>query len=157
MHKAPHFGGELFSIHSGTFAGECGDFDDLYEQMYPDSVDPYSKIRYNSDGTIVVTDDWTNNLRSHIEPQYHPNAVVDIISHQGQHDRIIYDEKGYFKTFIHGGNHAQPKKHPFGVNGEHVHDVLYDPELGKLIKNERRNLTTEERIQYADILKEMLK
>ena len=32
---------------------EEADFDDLYEQVYPDSIDPYSRIRYNKDGTIV--------------------------------------------------------------------------------------------------------
>ena len=132
---------------------DAADFDDLYEQMYPDSVDPYSKIRYNSDGTIVVTDDWTNRAHPRINAKYRPNAVVDVVSHQGQHDRIIYDENGYFKTFIHGGDHNQPKYHQYGEHGEHAHDVIFDPVTWKMIDKIDRELTAEERIQHADIIR----
>ena len=132
---------------------DVADFDDLYEQMYPDSVDPYSKIRYNSDGTIVVTDDWTNIAHPRVNAKYRPNAVVDVISHQGQRDRIIYDENGYFKTFIHGGDHGLPKYHQYGEHGEHVHEFTWIP--GEKHPREiTRELTDLERIQYADIIKE---
>ena len=134
-------------------ADEAADFDDIYEQVYPDSIDLYSKIRYNPDGTIVVTDDWTNRAHPHITPQYRPNAVVDIISHQGQHDRVIYDENGHFKTFIHGGDHGLPKFHQYGNYGEHVHEFIWIP--GEKHPREiTRELTDLERIQYADIIKE---
>ena len=129
------------------------DFDDLYEQVYPDSIDPYSKIRYNKDGTVVVTDDWRAMEHTHIAPKYRPNAVVDVVSHQGQCDRVIYDEKGYFKTFIHGGDHNQPKYHQYGKHGEHAHDVIFDPVTWKMIGKIDRELTPEERIQHADIIR----
>lgn len=132
---------------------DAADFDEIYEQMYPDSIDPYSRIRYNPDRTIVVTDDWTKREHPRISPKYRPNAVVDIISHQGQHDRVIYDANGYFKTFIHGSDHNLPKYHRYGEHGEHAHDVFYDPVTQKLIGKTDRELTVEERIQHADIIR----
>lgn len=90
---------------------------------------------------------------SKVLPRFKPNAVVDIISHQGQHDRVIYDENGHFKTFIHGGDHGLPKFHQYGNHGEHVHEFIWIP--GEKHPREiTRELTDLERIQYADIIKE---
>lgn len=83
---------------------------------------------------------------------YRPNAVVDIISHGTQHDRIIYDENGCFMTLIHGGDHGQPKYHQYGYHGEHAHDLVFDADTGKLIEKSDRELTAIERIQHADII-----
>ena len=130
---------------------DAADFDDLYEQMYPDSVDPYSKIRYNSDGTIVVTDDWTNKGHQSIPKYYHPNAVLETVSPNGQHDRTIYGKDGWFTTQIHGGDHCKSKQHPFGIHGEHAHDYYIDP-IAKSVKRTTRELTPIERIQHADII-----
>ena len=130
---------------------DAADFDDLYEQMYPDSVDPYSKIRYNSDGTIVVTDDWTNKGHQSIPKYYHPNAVLETVSPNGQHDRTIYWKDGWFTTQIHGGDHCKSKQHPFGIHGEHAHDYYIDP-IAKSVKRTTRELTPIERIQHADII-----
>ena len=130
---------------------DAADFDDLYEQMYPDSVDPYSKIRYNPDGTIVVTDDWTNKGHQSIPKYYHPNAVLETVSPNGQHDRTIYGKDGWFTTQIHGGDHCKSKQHPFGIHGEHAHDYYIDP-IAKSVKRTTRELTPIERIQHADII-----
>ena len=130
---------------------DAADFDDLYEQMYPDSVDPYSKIRYNSDGTIVVTDDWTNKGHQSIPKYYRPNAVLETVSPNGQHDRTIYGKDGWFTTQIHGGDHCKSKQHPFGIHGEHAHDYYIDP-IAKSVKRTTRELTPIERIQHADII-----
>ena len=130
---------------------DAADFDDLYEQMYPDSVDPYSKIRYNPDGTIVVTDDWTNKGHQSIPKYYRPNAVLETVSPNGQHDRTIYGKDGWFTTQIHGGDHCKSKQHPFGIHGEHAHDYYIDP-IAKSVKRTTRELTPIERIQHADII-----
>lgn len=114
-------------------------------------VEKYSKIRYNKDGTIVVTDDWTSKKSPHLESTYKPNAVVDTISRGGkQRDRMIYDEEGRQKTQISNGPHSNPKNHPFGKHGEHAHDIIW--ENGKIVSREPRNLTDQERKEHADIL-----
>ena len=119
--------------------------------MYPDSVDPYSKIRYNSDGTIVVTDDWTNKGHQSIPKYYRPNAVLETVSPNGQHDRTINGKDGWFTTQIHGGDYCKSKQHPFGIHGEHAHDYYIDP-IAKSVKRTTRELTPIERIQHADII-----
>ena len=132
-------------------ADEAADFDDIYEQMYPDSIDPYSKIRYNPDGTIVVTDDWTKRGHQSIPKYYCPNAVLETAAPNGQHDRTIYGKDGRFTTQIHGGDHCKSKQHPFGAHGEHAHDYYIDP-ITKSVKRATRELTPIERIQHADII-----
>lgn len=115
-------------------------------------VEKYSKIRYNKDGTIVVTDDWTSKEHPHLDRTYKPNAVVDSTSRHGeQKDRTVYDENGLMMIQVHGGNHGQPKNHPYGIYGEHIHDFLWDAE-GKLVNKTTRNLTDEERKQHRNIL-----
>ena len=41
--------------------------------------------------------------------------------------------------------------HPYGKNGEHTHDYVYDEE-GKLVGRPVRELTEDERKENADIL-----
>lgn len=114
-------------------------------------VDKYSQLRYNKDGTIIVTDDWTSKKSPHLEPTYKPNAVIDTVSKGGkQRDRMIYDEEGRQKTQISNGPHANPKNHPFGEHGEHAHDIIW--ENGKIVSRTPRNLTDQERKEHADIL-----
>lgn len=118
-------------------------------------IEKYSKIRYNKDGTIVVTDDWTSKKHPHFDRIYKPNAVVDSTSRHGQQkDRTVYDENGLMRIQIHGGNHGQPKNHPYGIHGEHIHEFLWDVE-GKLVNKTTRNLTDEERKQHRNILREV--
>lgn len=115
-------------------------------------IEKYAQIRYNKDGTIVVTDDWTSKEHPHLDRTYKPNAVIDSTSRRGeQKDRTIYDENGLMMIQVHGGNHGQPKNHPYGIHGEHVHEFLWDTE-GKLVNKTTRNLTDEERKQHHSIL-----
>lgn len=114
-------------------------------------IEKYAQIRYNKDGTIVVTDDWTDKKNPHLEAEYKPNAVVDTVSRRGkQRDRMIYDENGRQKTQISNGPHANPKQHPFGQRGEHAHDIVW--ENGKIVSRNVRELTDQERKENADIL-----
>lgn len=111
----------------------------------------YKQISYHSDGTIVVTDDWTNKKSAHLGATYKPNAVVDTVSRGGkQRDRMIYDESGKQKTQISNGPHSNPKQHPFGKHGEHAHDIIW--ENGEIVSRNTRELTEQERKEHADIL-----
>lgn len=114
-------------------------------------TEKYQQTRYHSDGTIVVTDDWTDKKNPHLEAEYKPNAVVDTVSRGGkQRDRMIYDENGRQKTQISNGPHANPKQHPFGQRGEHAHDIVWKD--GKIVSRNVRELTDQERKENADIL-----
>ncbi len=118
-------------------------------------VDKYSKIHYNKDGTIIVTDDWKNKSKPQIPQNYKPNAVIETQTTYKdgriQIDRSIYDENGKLKTQIHSGNHNKPNAHPYGENGEHHHYyVWYDNE--KHPERITDELTPNERKEHSDIL-----
>lgn len=114
-------------------------------------LEKYTKIHYHDDGTLVVTDDWTHKPHTHLSPVYKPHAVVDTLSQNGrQRDRTIYDENGRQKLQISNGPHANPKRHPYGENGEHAHDIIW--ENGKITGRPIRELTDIERKENADIL-----
>lgn len=116
------------------------------------TVAKYAKIRYNRDGTVVVTDDWTGRTHPHLPPKYVPNAVVDTVSLGGrQHDRTVYGPDGRIKTQIHGGDHGMPKYHPYGTHGEHIHSFTW-PAEGEKPQIISRDATDAERVQYFDIL-----
>lgn len=115
-------------------------------------VEKYSTIRYHKDGTVVVTDDWTEKRHANIPKKYKANAVVDTLSRNGkQRDRTIYGPDAVIKQQIHGGNHGQPKNHPFGKHGEHIHDYTWYPDREKPDRP-AREVSDAERIANADIL-----
>ena len=55
------------------------------------------------------------------------------------------------ETEIHTGNHGNCKTHDFGLQGEHVHNYIWD-EDGKRKSKESRALTEEERKYNGGIL-----
>jgi hypothetical protein len=119
---------------------------------YQKELDKYKEVRYNKDGTVVVTDDMT--AKKHYSPpdNFKSNAVVDYISgkkHQ-QTNRAFYDQDGKMIKQIDGGNHGRPKSHPFGKNGEHAHDITYPN--GEFYRGDGRELTDEERLINGDFL-----
>ena len=114
-------------------------------------VEKYSKIRYHEDGTIVVTDDWTQREHPRIPQRYAPNAVVDTISQNGkQRDRTFFDANGRQIRQVSNGPHGNKKRHPYGKNGEHAHDIIWKD--GKIVGRPPREITDEERKESADIL-----
>lgn len=114
-------------------------------------LEKYAKIHYHKDGTIIVTDDWTHKPHAHLDPVYKPNAVVDTLSQNGkQRDRMIYDENGRQKLQISNGPHSNPKRHPYGKNGEHAHDIIWEKD--KIIDRPIHELTDLERKEHADLL-----
>lgn len=118
-------------------------------------VDKYSKIRYNKNGTIIVTDDWKDRGKVAIPKKYKPNAVVETVvtykSGKKQIDRTIYDHNGMMKIQIHSGDHCKPKAHPYGTNGEHHHYYTWI-EGEKHPRRETGDLTESERKEHGDIL-----
>ena len=112
-------------------------------------LEKYSKVRYHEDGTVVVTDTWTEH-RS-IPMTYRPNAVVETRFPEKQIDRIFYDGQGRMAIQIHSRDHKSPKLHPYGRHGEHGHDFIRD-ENGKIIDRTTRELTDVERKENGDIL-----
>lgn len=112
-------------------------------------IEKYSKIHYNKDGTIVVTDDWKGKGHSSMPQTYKPNAIIETVSNGGkQIDRTIYDGSGKMQRQIHSGAHGRPDKHPYG---EHCHSYTW--EEGK--KHPRRvigELTEQDKKENRDIL-----
>lgn len=125
---------------------------------YREELEKYSKIHYNKDGTIIVTDDWKEKGKVSIPRKYKQNAVVETktVHKDGteQVDRTIYDENGMMTLQIHSGPHNRPDKHPYGEKGEHVHRYVWN-DKGELIDRKVGELSDVEREQYRDILGEM--
>ncbi|WP_050698986.1 phage minor capsid protein [Anaeromassilibacillus senegalensis] len=118
------------------------------------ALDKYAKYRYNKNGTIIPTDDWTDRPHQSIPKTYRPNAVVDTVSRKGkQRDRVIYDADGKMVTQIHGGDHGTPKRHPYGNHGEHIHDYAWPDDNGKPTKT-TRELTQAEKEAHKDLFEE---
>ncbi len=114
----------------------------------------YSRYRYNRGGTIVPTDDWTDRGHGSIPLTYRPYAVVDATSRNGkQRDRIIYDADGRMALQVHGRDHGQPKRHPYGDRGEHAHDYTWS--AGKKTPDRTtRELSPDERTAHKDLIEE---
>ncbi len=112
-------------------------------------LEKYSRVRYHEDGTVVVTDTWTQH-RS-IPMTYRPNAVVETRFSEKQVDRVFYDGQGRMSVQIHSGDHGNPHQHKMGTHGEHAHDFMFD-DFGKLKGRVERELTDQERVENGDIL-----
>lgn len=114
-------------------------------------IEKYSAYHYNKNGTIIATDDRTGQAHPKIGATYKAFAVVDTQSQHGnQRDRTFYDAEGRMIRQISNGPHGNPKKHPFGQNGEHAHDILWED--GVIVDRPVRELSDEERKENADIL-----
>ena len=118
-------------------------------------IEKYSKIHYNKNGTIVVTDDWKSKGKVSIPQKYKANAVIETQTTYkngtSQIDRTIYGEDAIMKTQIHSGSHNRPDQHPFGEQGEHAHHYIWGID-GKLVDRKPVELTEQEKVQHADIL-----
>lgn len=80
-----------------------------------------------------------------------PNSITQKISAKGGIERNYYDENGKQSKQIANNDHSKPAAHPYGKNGEHAHDYLYD-ENGNLIGRPIRELNEAERKENSDIL-----
>jgi hypothetical protein len=80
-----------------------------------------------------------------------PDSITQKNHANGGIDRNYMGGDGKQSKQVSNHNHGNPKKHPYGNNGEHAHDYVYD-EHGNLIDRPVRELTDEERKENADIL-----
>lgn len=117
-------------------------------------VEKYSRLRYNKDGTIVVTDDWKGKRHPKVPKEYKTNAVIETVSVNGnaaQVDRTIYGPDGIMIKQIHSGPHGNQKNHPYGKHGEHRHDYIW-PDGSKTPSRTTADLTDHDRKEHDDIL-----
>lgn len=98
----------------------------------------------NADGKDIIS-------VNHVELTGNPNSITQIQRKNGGIDRNYYDNSGRQIKQISNHNHGQPKRHPYGKNGEHAHDYIYD-ESGKLCGRPVRKLTQNERKENGDVL-----
>ena len=121
---------------------------------YGNSVVKYQKIRYNKDGSIKTTDDWSRKDHVKIPAKYRQNAVVETIEEKSgvkYRNRTIYDQNGHMVKQIHSGHHGNPKIHNYGKNGEHVH--IYEWEGGRIKKRYTREVREKERREHKYLWK----
>lgn len=79
-----------------------------------------------------------------------PNSITQVTKKKSGIERNYYDQNGRQYKQISNNNHGNAKQHPYGMNGEHAHDYVY--EEGKLIDRPTRELTEDERKENKDIL-----
>lgn len=113
-------------------------------------IEKYTKYSYNKNGTVIVTDDKTGLKNYSVAAVYKPFAIVDSKTSKGSINRTLYDADGKMVKQINPNNHGNPKQHPYGENGEHAHDIIWQD--GKIIGRPARNLTEKERKEHSDIL-----
>ena len=78
--------------------------------------------------------------------------VIDHIGKDGKVDvRAFYGESKLKSKDIHATDHGNPKQHPYGEHGEHVHDYTWGDD-GRLKNKTTRELSKEERKENGDIL-----
>lgn len=120
------------------------------------TVDKYSTVRYNKDGTVRVTDDWKKYGKLTLPQKYVPNAVVETQTQYRngtvQIDRTFYGADARISVQIHSGNHNRPKHHKFGLHGEHAHTFEWVDGTAEPNRSSRE-LNEKERVENADILK----
>lgn len=78
------------------------------------------------------------------------NSITQEVLKNGGINRNYYDNEGKQIKQISNHNHGNAKRHPYGKNGEHAHDYIW--ENGKLIGRPVRDLTEAERKENSDIL-----
>ena len=117
-------------------------------------VDKYSVVQYNKDGTVKVTDDWKKRDHVSTPKKYKKNAIIETSEKKGdteQINRTFYDEEGKMYKQIHTGPHGNLKNHPYGKNGEHKHEYVWN-EDGTLKSRETIELTGMDKEENKDIL-----
>nr|DAD89707.1 MAG TPA: minor capsid protein [Siphoviridae sp. ctWDo30] len=83
-------------------------------------------------------------------PYATPDSITQITGKQGGTTRNYYDSDGKWYKQISNNNHGNAKHHPYGKNGEHAHDILWDND--KIVSRPTRELTDRERKENKDIL-----
>lgn len=79
-----------------------------------------------------------------------PNTITQVKTTKGTTSRNYYDSDGKWVRQISNSNHGNAKHHPYGIHGEHAHDIVWKE--GSIVDRPIRELTDEERKENADIL-----
>lgn len=117
-------------------------------------VDKYGAVRYNEDGTVVVTDNWKNRGHVSIPREYRENAIIETREMKGGHEQVnrtFYDSEGKMFRQVHTGAHGNLKDHPYGKNGEHKHEYVWNDD-GTLKERKTGELSEADRKENGDIL-----
>lgn len=115
------------------------------------NVAKYDKLRYNKDGSLVVTNDWTGQKHPNVPKQFKPYAVIETMKHpDGQRDLTIFDADGWKSIELHSGDHNRAKQHPYGERGEHSHIYLWNKTTGERLLRETHELTETEKKWIGD-------
>ncbi len=112
----------------------------------------YTKQVESHGGSGKIKPDDVNYDHAGNPRKYEPLKIIDHRdARNGKIDkRSYYDESGNLYLELHSTNHGNAKKHPFGNNGEHAHDIEWQDGLPKHKKG--RELTETERKDNGDIL-----
>ena len=102
------------------------------------------KLLTNAAGKTIIKASKTNTSGT-------PNSITQTELKKGGITRDYYDKNGRWSKQITNNDHGNPKEHPYGEHGEHVHDIVWD-EDGKNFIRKTRDLTDTERKENADIL-----
>lgn len=82
-----------------------------------------------------------------------PNSIIDHVSNSGfVKSRAFYDDAGWKEKEIHTTNHGNPKHHPYGTHGEHIHYYTWDQESGQRIGSKTEEIPSKLRKENEDIL-----
>lgn len=117
-------------------------------------VDKYGAVRYNEDGTVVVTDNWKNRGHVSIPREYRENAIIETREMKGGHEQVnrtFYDSEGKMFRQVHTGAHGNLKDHPYGKNGEHKHEYVWNDDE-TLKERKTGELSEADRKENGDIL-----
>lgn len=117
--------------------------DGLSKQRFLPTKKELNRLKNNTVRDIIKVDK--------ISLKAQPDSVTERYNKKGGIDRNFYNSEGIQIKQISNHNHGNSKKHPFGKNGEHAHDYIYDSK-GKLIDRPVRELTETERKENGDIL-----
>ena len=66
--------------------------------------------------------------------------------------RAFYNEDGWAAVEIHTTDHKNPKWHPYGKHGEHIHYNVWDYETGQKIDGRTDEIPMNIRKENQDIL-----
>ena len=115
------------------------------------------KYNHNADGTIIVTDDWTNRRES-LPLKYKAGAVVQTKGSGGQINRAYYgldaDANGeaFLVKQIHSRAHNKTKTPDYENGGMHAHDFKDGERVFYTGGEHGRNVSDYEKMENEDLL-----
>lgn len=101
-----------------------------------------------------MTDNWKSKRHVSVPRVYRENAIIETKEVKGGHEQInrtFYDSGGKMFRQIHTGAHSNPKDHPYGKNGEHKHEYIWNDD-GTLKTRTTGELSEADRKENSDIL-----